>query len=132
MKKFYSFIFIVFIGVIVFQWNSCKGPQPCVGVITVYDSAGVHPQVNVAVNLYAQINYNNQIYYGDLTVSGTTNSSGQFSVTIKDPCILDVKATLSKTVCDSNSAHPRNYCMGHALLTFAEGQTNNVSVYLNE
>jgi hypothetical protein len=131
MKKFYSFIFIAFIGIVILQWNSCKGPQPCKGVITVFDSAGTHPQVNVAVNLYAQINYNNTLYYGDLTVSGVTNSSGQFSVTIKDPCILDVKATVSKSVCDSTALKP-HYCMGHALLTFAEGQTNTVNVYLNE
>jgi hypothetical protein len=129
MKKFYSFIFIAFIGVIVFQWSSCKGPQPCNGVITVYDSAGVHPQANATVHLYAQINYNGLTYQGDLTANGTTNSSGQFSITIKDPCILDVRATIAN--CDSTALHP-HYCMGHAILTFAEGQTNSVNVYVNQ
>ena len=131
MKKIYSFIFIALVGIIIFQWNSCKGPQPCKGVITVFDSAGIHPQPNVAVNLYAQVNYNGGIYYGDLKVTGTTDGSGQFSVTIKDPCILDVRATVSKSVCDSTYQRP-HYCTGHALLTFAEGQTNNVSVNLNQ
>jgi len=131
MKKIYSFIFIVLVGIIAFEWSSCKGPQPCKGTITVYDSAGIHPQGNVAVNLYAQINYNGGIYYGDLTASGTTDATGKINFTIKNPCILDVRATLSKSVCDSTILKP-HYCMGHSLLTFEEGKTNTVSVYINQ
>ena len=131
MKKFYSFTFIALIGIITFQWSSCKGPQPCKGVITVYDSAGIHPQPNVAVYLYATINYNGGIYYGDLKVNGTTDGSGQYSVTIKDPCILDIRATVAKNTCDSSLTHPR-YCMGRGIITFEAGKTNSKSVFLNQ
>ena len=129
MKKFYSLTFIALIGIIAFQWSSCKGPQPCKGVITVYDSAGAKLQAGATVNLYAQINYNGGIYYGDLKATGTTDASGQFSITIKNPCILDVRATVAK--CDSTALRP-HYCMGHAILTFEEGKTNTKSVFINQ
>lgn len=129
MKNFYSFAFIAFIGIIAFQWSSCKGPQPCKGIITVMDSANVHPQAGATVNLYAQINYNGGIYYGDLKATGTTDASGQFSITIKNPCILDIRATVAK--CDSTALHP-HYCMGHSILTFEAGKTNSKTVNINQ
>ncbi len=130
MKKFYSFTFIALIGIIAFQWSSCKGPQPCKATITVYDSIGTHPQANIAVHLYAQINYNGYITQGDLTANATTDASGQVNFTIKNPCILDIRATV--TNCDSNSAHPRTYCLGTGIIVFEAGKTNTKSVFLSQ
>ncbi len=130
MKKFYSFTFIALIGIIAFQWSSCKGPQPCKGIITVYDSAGVKPQANAAVHLYAQINYNGAVYQGDLTANGTTDAAGQVSFTIKNPCILDIRATVAK--CDSSAARPRDYCMGTGIIVFEAGKTNSKSVFISQ
>ncbi|MHB8259460.1 MAG: hypothetical protein ACYDCN_01465 [Bacteroidia bacterium] len=129
MKKFYSILFIAFVGIITFQWSSCKGPQPCKGIITVYDSAGTHPQVGATVYLYANVNYNGATYQGDLKVTGTTDASGQFTTTIKNPCILDIRATAAQ--CDSTPLKP-HYCIGTAILVFEAGKTNSKSVYLNQ
>lgn len=129
MKKFYSFTFIALIGIIVFQWSSCKGPQPCKATITVYDSAGIHPQANAAVHLFAQINYNGMVYQGDLKANGTTDASGQVSFTIKNPCILDIRATVAK--CDSTPLHP-HYCLGTGIIVFEAGKTNTKSVMISQ
>jgi len=131
MKKIYSFIFIAFIGALVFQSNSCKGPQPCKATITVLDSAGAHPQAGIAVHLYAQVIYNGAPYLGDLVVNGTTDVAGQVSFTIKNPCILDIKATAPN--CDSTLTHPKyKYCLGTGIVRFDEGQSNTKTVYLNQ
>lgn len=129
MKKFYSILFIAFVGIITFEWSSCKGPQPCKGIITVYDSAGTRPQAGAAVYLYAQVNYNGNITYGDLKANGTTDAAGQVKFTIKNPCILDVRATVAK--CDSTPLHP-HYCMGTAIIVFEAGKTNSKSVYISQ
>ncbi|HEX7415378.1 MAG TPA: hypothetical protein VF411_15140 [Bacteroidia bacterium] len=132
MKKFYSILFIAFVGIITFQWSSCKGPQPCKGIITVYDSAGTRPQAGAAVYLYAQVNYNGSVSYGDLKANGVTDAAGQYSITIKNPCILDVRATIAN--CDSGKVlNPKHkYCMGTAILVFEAGKTNSKSVYIKQ
>jgi len=131
MKKIYSFIFIAFIGVLVFQGSSCKGPQPCKATITVMDSIGTHTQAGIAVHLYANVVYNGKTYQGDLVVNGTTDGSGQVSFTIKNPCILDIKATAPN--CDSTLSHPKyKYCLGTGIVRFDEGQSNTKTVYLNQ
>jgi hypothetical protein len=129
MKKFYSFIFSAFIGILVFQGSSCKGPQPCNATITVLDSAGVHPQAGVAVHLYANIVYNGNSYTGDLTANGVTNTGGQVSFTIKNPCILDIRATVSN--CTSNPSASK-YCLATGIVRFDAGQTNTSTVYVNQ
>ncbi|HTA62815.1 MAG TPA: hypothetical protein VK835_10180 [Bacteroidia bacterium] len=132
MKKFYSFIFIALLGVLIFQGSSCKGPQPCHATITVVDSVGSHPQAGVAVHLYANVVYNGANYTGDLVLNGTTDVAGQVSFTIKNPAILNIHATV--TNCDSaNSSHPKNkYCNGVGIVRFDEGLTNTKTVYLNQ
>jgi hypothetical protein len=129
MKKIYSFIFIAFIGVIVFQGSSCKGPQPCKATITVMDSVGVHPQAGVAVHLYANVTYNGQIFQGDLIVDGVTNASGQVSFTIKNPCILDIRATVPN--CTTNP-YSHKYCLATGIIRFDAGQTNTKTVNVNQ
>ena len=131
MKKFYSFIFIAFIGVLVFQSTSCQGPQPCHATITVVDSVGAHTQAGVNVHLYANVVYNGKTYQGDLVVNGTTDAAGQVNFTIKNPCILDIKATVPN--CDSASGHPKHpYCLGTGIVRFDAGQTNTKTVNLNQ
>jgi hypothetical protein len=116
-------------GILIFQASSCKGPQPCKAVITVFDSIGVHPQPNVKVHLYANVTYNGNTYQGDLTVDAVTNSSGQANFTIKNPCILDIRAT----ACDTGTSHPQyKYCLGTGIIRFDEGVTNTKSVNLNQ
>jgi hypothetical protein len=131
MKKFYSFIFIAFIGILIFQGSSCKGPQPCHATITVVDSVGSHPQAGIAVRLYANVVYNGANYTGDLILNGTTDIAGQVSFTIKNPCILNIRATA--TNCDSTLSHPKyKYCLGTGIVRFDEGLTNSKTVYLNQ
>jgi hypothetical protein len=129
MKKIYSFIFIAFIAIIAFQGSSCKGPQPCKATITVMDSSGAHPVANVAVHLYANVTYNGQIFQGDLIVDGVTNASGQVSFTIKNPCILDIRATVAN--CTTN-VYSHKYCLGTGIIRFDEGQTNTKTVNINQ
>lgn len=118
-------------GVLVFQGSSCQGPQPCHATITVFDSAGVHTQAGIAVHLYANVVYNGANYLGDLVVNGTTDAAGQVSFTIKNPCILDIKATAPN--CDSTLSNPKyKYCMGTGIVRFDAGQTNTKSVNLNQ
>ena len=128
MKKIiYSIAIVALAGFLFLNNASCKGPQPCEATITVMDSAGVHTQANAKVHLWAQITYNGSSnYQGDLTADGTTNSSGQVSFTIKNPCILNVRATLQN--CDSTHAH----CEGTANVKFEEGQSNVQTVYINQ
>ena len=129
MKKIYSFIFIAFIVVIAFQGSSCKGPQPCKATITVVDSSGAHPQAGVAVHLYANVTYNGTVYQGDLIVDGTTDANGQVNFTIKNPCILDIKATVPN--CTTNP-FTHKYCLGTGIVRFDEGQTNSKTVNINQ
>jgi len=132
MKKFYSFIFIAFIGILIFQGSSCKGPQPCKATITVMDSIGAHTQAGVNIHLYANVVYNGANYTGDLIVNGVTDATGEVSFTIKNPCILNIQATVPN--CDSaSSSHPRyKYCIGTGIVRFDEGQTNTKTVNLNQ
>lgn len=131
MKKFYPFIFIALVGILIFQGSSCKGPQPCKATITVLDSAGAHPQAGIALKLYADVVYNGAHYTGDLIVTGTTDASGQANFTIKNPCILDIRATAPN--CDSTLSHPKyKYCLGTGIIRFDEGQSNTKTVYLNQ
>jgi hypothetical protein len=129
MKKHHTLVFAAFIGVLIFQCSSCKGPQPCKATITVFDSAGVHPMAGVAIHLSATVVYNDHSYPGDLVANGTTNESGQLSFTIKNPCILDVTATVPN--CTSNSATGK-YCSGTGMVKFDEGKTNSASVFINQ
>ncbi|HKC69198.1 MAG TPA: hypothetical protein VKG26_13260 [Bacteroidia bacterium] len=131
MKKFYSFIFIALIGILLFQGTSCKGPQPCKATITVMDSAGTHTLSGINVHLYADVVYNTVHYTGDLVVNGVTDAAGQVSFTIKNPCILDIRATAPN--CDSTLSNPKyKYCLGTGIVRFDEGQSNTKTVNLNQ
>jgi hypothetical protein len=131
MKKIiYSFAFITLAGLFIFKTSSCKGPQPCNAVITVMDSSGTKTQSGVKVHLWAQVTYNgNSNYQGDLTADGTTDANGQVKFTIKNPCILNITATVPS--CTTNiSAH--KFCEGTGIIKFEEGQTNTKTVNLNQ
>ncbi len=129
MKNFYSIIFIAFIGVLIFQGVSCKGPQPCKGTITVMDSSGTKTQAGVAVHLYANVTYNGTQYTGDLTADGVTDANGQVSFTIKNPCILDIKASVPTCTTNINS---HRYCLGTGIIRFDAGASNTKTVNLNQ
>lgn len=129
MKNFYSIIFIALLGIVVFQGSACKGPQPCKAVITVMDSIGVHPQAGVAVHLYANVTYNGNTYQGDLVVDATTDANGQANFTIKNPCILDIRATVP--TCTVNASNHK-YCLGTGIIRFDAGLTNTKTVDINQ
>ena len=130
MKNFYSIIFIAFMGVLVFQGTSCKGPQPCKATITVVDSSGTKPQAGVAVHLYANVTTpSNTIVTADLTADGVTDASGQVSFTIKNPCILDIRASVPS--CTTTIASHK-YCLGTGIIKFDAGVTNAKTVNLNQ
>ena len=93
------------------------------------DSAGVHSLSGIAVHLYANVVYNGMNYTGDLVVDGTTDGSGQVNFTIKNPCILDIKATVPN--CTSNPASSK-YCLGTGIIRFDAGQTNTKTVNINQ
>lgn len=129
MKKFYALAFMAFIGIIILQSQSCKGPQPSKCTITVYDSAGIHPQPNIKVHLDAQVTYNGSTSTADLKADGTTDGSGQCSFTFKNPCIMNVTATVS--TCTTNpTAH--KYCEGTGIVRLEEGKTNTKSIFINQ
>ncbi|MBS1646439.1 MAG: hypothetical protein JST67_03760 [Bacteroidetes bacterium] len=131
MKKIiYTTLLVASVALLVVKTTSCKGSQPCNATITVMDSSGTHPQANVNVHLWAQITYNgNSNYQGDLVVNGVTNTSGQVSFTIKNPCILNITATVPS--CTTNIA-ARKYCEATGIIRFDEGQTNTQTVNLNQ
>ncbi len=129
MKIFYSTIFIALLAIIVFQGSACKGPQPCKALITVMDSVGAHPQQGVAVHLYAKVTYNGMNYPGDLVADATTDANGQASFTIKNPCILDIRATVPSCTVSANN---HKYCLGTGIIRFDAGLTNTKTVNINQ
>lgn len=129
MKNFYSIIFIAFMGGLIIQGASCKGPQPCKATITVMDSVGSHSVANVNVHLYANITTAGNTTTADLIVDGVTDANGQVNFTIKNPCILDIKATVP-TCTTSSTTH--KYCLGTGIIRFDAGATNTKIVNINQ
>src|ERR1700746_2359134 len=93
-KKFYAFLLIIPVVAMIMQMNSCNAPKPSKCVITVMDSAGRKPLSGVKVHLYATVTYNAQSYTADLKADGTTDGSGKCNFSFKNPCVMDILATV--------------------------------------
>jgi hypothetical protein len=124
-KKFYAFLLIIPIAVTLFQMNSCNGPKPSKCVITVMDSAGRRPLTGVKVHLYANTTYNGSTYIADLNADGVTDGSGKCNFSFKNPCVMDILATVSN--CTVNGAN-HVYCNASGIVKCEEGKTAEKTV----
>ena len=124
-KKFYTFLLFIPIVVMLFQLNSCNAPKPSKCVITVMDSAGRKPLVGVKVHLYANITPNTT---ADLKADAVTDESGKCSFSFKNPCVMDVLATVSNcTVSGPNHV----YCNASGIVKCEEGKTAEKTIHVN-
>jgi hypothetical protein len=129
-KKFYAFLLILPLGFILVNLDSCQGPQPVKCVITVFDSAGQKTLAGVKVHLYSNVTYNGSTTAADLKADAVTDGSGKVNFTFKNPCIMDITATVP--TCTAVPSH-RIYCTGIGVVNMAtEGQTTNKSIYVNQ
>lgn len=93
------------------------------------DSVGSHTIAGVNVHLYANVTTNGTTTQADLVVDGVTDANGQVSFTIKNPCILDIKATVPSC---TTSATYHKYCLGTGIIRFDEGASNTKTVNINQ
>lgn len=122
MKKFNSFL-MLFAFVAAFLLTSCK-PQSPGCVIQVKDKAGAKAMAGVKVELYATVmTPAGAPTTADLKADGITDSEGKIHFTFKNPCVMDVKATV--TNCTGT------YCTGTGIVKLEEGKTNQKTVYIN-
>jgi hypothetical protein len=128
-KKFYAFLVLAPILVtLLFQLNSCNAPKPAKCVITVRDSSGSKLLSGVHVELYANVTYNGQNYTADLKADGYTGSDGRIGFTFKNPCVMDIRATVSTcTVIPSQ----KKYCNGSGIVKCEEGKTAEKTVRID-
>lgn len=124
-KKFYAFLLFLPIAVTLFQMNSCNAPKPAKCVITVTDSAGRRPLSGVKVHLYANTTYNGVQTTADLKADATTDGSGKCSFTFKNPCVMDILATVPN--CTVNGAN-HVYCSASGIVKCEEGKTAEKTV----
>ena len=125
-KKFYAILLIIPIAMMLFQMNtSCNGPQPSKCVITVMDSAGTRARAGVKVHMYANVTYNGGTYSSDLKADGVTGSDGKVAFSFKNPCVMDILATVSNcTVSGPNHV----YCTASGIVKCEEGKTAEKTV----
>ena len=126
MKTLVKSLFVVTAIVLsaAIAFTNCKGPQPCKGVVTVYDSAGVIPQANVNVKFYAEVtNPQGGTSIADLKYEGNTDSQGRIEITIDLPAILDIEAQKT-TGCTSST------CKGVGIIKLEEGKTVDKKINL--
>ena len=124
-KKLSAFLFIITIAVMIFQMNSCNPPKPAKCVITVMDSAGRKPLSGVKVHLYANTTYNGTTTVADLKADATTDGSGKCNFSFKNPCVMDILATVSNcTVVTANHV----YCNASGIVKCEEGKTAEKTV----
>jgi hypothetical protein len=128
-KKFYAFLLFIPIIATIFQMNSCNAPKPSKCVITVMDSAGKSPKSGVHVHLYANTTYNGTTTVADLKADGTTDGSGKCSFSFKNPCVMDILATVSSCT-TTPSSHV--YCNAKGIVKCEEGKTAEKTVYVNQ
>ncbi|MGZ3862419.1 MAG: hypothetical protein ACXVPN_03115 [Bacteroidia bacterium] len=127
-KKFYAFLFIAFVGIMVFQVSSCA-PRPPKCVITVVDHTGNKPVSGVKVHLYANVMYNAAPKPADLKADAVTDASGKCVFTFKNPCVMDITATVSN--CTSNPSG-NVFCSGSGIVKFEDGKTNQKTILINQ
>ena len=127
-KKFYSVLLFIPIAAMLFQLNSCNPPKPAKCVITVLDSAGRKPLSGVKVHLYAKTTYNQHEYIADLKADGVTDGSGKCNFSFKNPCVMDVLATVSN--CTVNGTN-HVYCNGSGIVKCEEGKTSEKTINVN-
>ncbi len=127
-KKFYAFLLIIPIAAMLFQMNSCNGPKPSKCEITVMDSASRKPLSGVKVHLYANTTYNGGSTIADLKADGVTDGSGKCSFSFKNPCVMDILATVSNcTVSGANHV----YCNASGIVKCEEGKTAQKTVHVD-
>lgn len=114
-----SFITAVLITVILF---SCKPKSPAC-VITVKDKDGVTAMPGVQVDLFATVQTASGPQVADLRANGVTDKEGKIYFSFKNPCVMDIKATVSN--CSST------YCSGAGIVKLEDGKTNQKTVYIN-
>ena len=127
-KKFYAILLILPFAAILFQMNSCNPPKPSKCVITVMDSAGRKPLSGVKVHLYANTTYNGNTTVADLKADATTDGSGKCNFSFKNPCVMDVLATVS--TCTVNGTN-HVYCNGSGIVKCEEGKTAEKTVRID-
>jgi hypothetical protein len=127
-KKFYAFLLFIPIAVTLFQMNSCNAPKPSNCVITVLDSAGRKPLSGVKVHLYANTTYNGSTTIADLKADAVTDGSGKCNFSFKNPCVMDILATVSNcTVSGANHV----YCNGSGIVKCEEGKTAEKTIHVD-
>jgi hypothetical protein len=128
-QKLFAFLFIAPAALLLmFQLNSCNPPQPSKCVITVRDSSGNKLLSGINVHLYANVTYNGSTTQADLKADGVTGSDGRVSFSFKNPCVLDIKATVAN--CTVNpGAHV--YCTGTGIVKCEEGKTAEKTVRID-
>ena len=125
-KKFYAFLILLPVAITLFQVNtSCNGPQPSKCVITVMDSAAHNTIAGVKVHLYANTTYNGTTYQADLKADGVTGSDGKCSFSFKNPCVMDITATVPNC---SVSQTNHKYCTASGIVKCEEGKTAEKTV----
>ena len=125
-RNFYAFLIIVPIALAVFfAGSSCNAPKPSKCVITVRDSSGNKLLSGIKVELYANVTYNGQTTVADLKATGTTGTDGRVGFTFKNPCVMDIKATVAScTVSPGNHV----YCTASGIVKCEEGKTAEKTV----
>lgn len=128
-QKLFAFFLIAPMAVmLMFQLNSCNGPQPSKCAITVRDSAGNKLLPNIKVQLYANVTYNGQTTVADLKADGVTGSDGRVTFSFKNPCVMDIKATVTSCTVNPGS---HVYCNGSGIVKCEEGKTAEKTVRID-
>ncbi len=121
MKKFYA-LFLVALVAASSSLTSCKPSSPrC--VITVMDKSGMKAMAGVKVELSATVMSAGGPVAADLKADGVTDSNGKIAFTFKNPCVMDIRATVSNCT--------GTYCNGTGIAKFEEGRTASKTVYIN-
>ncbi len=97
---------------------SCK-PKPPACVITVKDKNGATAMAGVRVDLFATVQGN----IADLKADGVTDKDGKVYFTFKNPCVMDIRATVSNCT--------GAYCSGTGIVKLEDGKTNQKTIYIN-
>lgn len=115
-----SFIGALLATVLLF---SCK-PKPPACVITVKDKAGIKALSGVRVDLSATVQTASGLpQVADLKANGITDKDGKIYFTFKNPCVMDIKATVQN--CSGT------YCSGSGIVKLEDDKTNQKTVYIN-
>ena len=119
MKKQYALFFIALAAACII---SCKPSAPSC-VITVMDKTGTQCIAGASVRLFATVISPNGPVTADLKADGVTDSNGKIKFTFKNPCIMDIRATVNNCT--------GTYCNGTGIAKFEDGTTGHKTVYIN-